>query len=122
MSTQFFNRLSQNYIEILNDDEYYDITIETGKGPKCKNIPCTHDYPVFTGLHFYDELYLQQKEYIYGELVDYLQKYLIKNKVKWIEQHFGLAYRTSFQSNSLLEFQQFCIDCMTKSRSNIQIT
>ena len=30
MSKQFFSRLSQNYIEILDDDEYYDITIEVG--------------------------------------------------------------------------------------------
>ncbi|RIA79382.1 hypothetical protein C1645_794445 [Glomus cerebriforme] len=36
MSTQFFNRLSQNYIEILEDDEYYDITIEVGKDPNVK--------------------------------------------------------------------------------------
>ncbi|GES90220.1 hypothetical protein GLOIN_2v1884231 [Rhizophagus clarus] len=55
-----------------------------------------------------DQLQLQ-------ELVEYLQKYLIDNKVKWMWQHFGLAYRISFQSNSLLELQQFCIDCMTKS-------
>ncbi|POG60560.1 hypothetical protein GLOIN_2v1712047 [Rhizophagus irregularis DAOM 181602=DAOM 197198] len=54
-----------------------------------------------------DQLHLQ-------ELIEYLQKYLINNKVKWMEQHFGLAYRTSFQSNSLLELQQFCIDCITK--------
>ena len=31
MSKQFFPRLSQNYIEILKDDEYYDINIEVGK-------------------------------------------------------------------------------------------
>ena len=31
MLSQFFTRLSENYIEILNDDEYYDITIEVGK-------------------------------------------------------------------------------------------
>jgi hypothetical protein len=36
MSSQFFNKLSQNYIEILNDDEYYDITIEVGKDPNVK--------------------------------------------------------------------------------------
>ena len=36
MSTQFFPRLSQNYIEILKDDEYYDITIEVGKDPHIK--------------------------------------------------------------------------------------
>ncbi|UZO04241.1 uncharacterized protein OCT59_024632 [Rhizophagus irregularis] len=36
MLTQFFTRLSENYIEILNDDEYYDITIEVGKDPNVK--------------------------------------------------------------------------------------
>ncbi|GES90303.1 BTB/POZ protein [Rhizophagus clarus] len=55
-----------------------------------------------------DQLYLQ-------EIVDYLQEYLIKNKSEWMEQHFGLVYQTSFQSNSLLELQNFCTDCMTKS-------
>jgi len=33
MSNQFFPKLSQNYIEILEDDKYYDITIEVGKDP-----------------------------------------------------------------------------------------
>ena len=36
MSTQFFSRLSQNYIEMLKDDEYYDITIEVGEDPNVK--------------------------------------------------------------------------------------
>ena len=36
MSTQFFSKLSQNYIELLEDDEYYDITIEVGKDPNVK--------------------------------------------------------------------------------------
>ena len=36
MSKQFFSRLSQNYIEILEDDEYYDITIEVGEDPNVK--------------------------------------------------------------------------------------
>ncbi len=36
MSTQFFSKLSQNYIEILEDDEYYDITIEVGEDPNVK--------------------------------------------------------------------------------------
>jgi hypothetical protein len=33
MSKQFFTKLSQNYIEILEDDEYYDVTIEVGEDP-----------------------------------------------------------------------------------------
>ena len=36
MSTQFFSKLSQNYIELLEDDEYYDITIEVGNDPYVK--------------------------------------------------------------------------------------
>src|SRR3989337_935597 len=36
MSVQFFPKLSQNYIEILEDDEYHDITIEIGKDPDVK--------------------------------------------------------------------------------------
>jgi hypothetical protein len=36
MSTQFFSKLSQNYIELLEDDEYYDITIEVGEDPNVK--------------------------------------------------------------------------------------
>ncbi|PKY62143.1 hypothetical protein RhiirA4_488115 [Rhizophagus irregularis] len=36
MSKQFFSGLSQNYMEILEDDEYYDqydVTIEVGEDP-----------------------------------------------------------------------------------------
>jgi hypothetical protein len=36
MSTQFFTKLSQNYIELLKDDEYYDVTIEVGEDPNVK--------------------------------------------------------------------------------------
>ncbi|UZO04939.1 uncharacterized protein OCT59_025301 [Rhizophagus irregularis] len=36
MVTQFFSKLSQNYIELLKDDEYYDITIEVGEDPNVK--------------------------------------------------------------------------------------
>ena len=36
MSHQFFTKLSNNYIEILDDDEYFDITIEVDKGQNVK--------------------------------------------------------------------------------------
>src|ERR1044071_6753130 len=36
MSKQFFSKLSQNFIEILDDDEFYDITIEVGKDSHVK--------------------------------------------------------------------------------------
>ena len=36
MTIEFFSKLSQNYIELLKDDEYYDITIEVGEDPNVK--------------------------------------------------------------------------------------
>ena len=36
MSKQFFQRLSTNLTELLEDDEYYDITIEVGKNSNMK--------------------------------------------------------------------------------------
>ena len=33
---QFFQKLSRNYIELLEDDEYYDTTIEVGEDPDVK--------------------------------------------------------------------------------------
>ncbi len=36
MLAQFFPKLSQNYIEILDDDEYFDVIIEVGEDPNVK--------------------------------------------------------------------------------------
>ncbi|GBB83394.1 hypothetical protein RclHR1_10110006 [Rhizophagus clarus] len=53
-------------------------------------------------------------ELLLNELVDYLQPYLIENKADWMEKHFELIHRTSFQSNNLLELQKFCTEFMAK--------
>jgi hypothetical protein len=67
---------------------------------------------IFKVLLAADELLIQ-------EIVDYLQKYLIENKSNWMEQHFELVHRKSFQSNSLLQLQQFCTDFMAKSPEKV---
>ncbi|EXX68517.1 uncharacterized protein OCT59_029156 [Rhizophagus irregularis] len=168
MSKQFFPNLSQNYIGILEDDEYYDITIEVGEDPNVKIfrahmiILCyrspflrrtlssnkKNDNSVLAHIKFSNispEIFQIILRYIYGgiislneqepseilkvlvaadqlflkELIDYLQKYLIENKSEWMEQYFEHIYRTSSQSNSLLELQQYCIDFMAKSPEKI---
>ena len=37
MDDKFLPKLSQNLLEILDDDEYYDVNIEVGNGPYVKN-------------------------------------------------------------------------------------
>ena len=54
MSTQFFSNLSQNFIELLNDDEYYDITIEIGEDPNVKI------FRAHTGILCYRSPYLRR--------------------------------------------------------------
>ncbi|GBC34404.2 hypothetical protein GLOIN_2v1884231 [Rhizophagus irregularis DAOM 181602=DAOM 197198] len=141
MISKFFERLSQDYIEILNDDEYYDVTIEVVSNKKDNDGVVAHiKLPNIS-----PEIFQTILEYIYGgvislnehepleilkvltaadelflqELIDHLQKYLIENKPEWIGQHFELTHRTSFQSNSLLELQQFCTSFMAKSPDKI---
>ncbi|CAB4429976.1 unnamed protein product [Rhizophagus irregularis] len=170
MSTQFFSNLSRNYIEILEDSEYYDVTIEVGEDPNVKifrahmNILC-HRSPYLRRvlvsinkknnndsvlshtklLNILPEIFQIVLKYIYGgilsldeentsdilkvlvaadelilhELVDYLQTYLIENKADWLEKHFELIHRISFQSNNLLELQKFCTEFMAKSPDKI---
>ncbi len=36
MSKRFFSKSSQNYIELLEDNEYYDVSIEIGEDPNVK--------------------------------------------------------------------------------------
>ncbi|GBC11615.2 hypothetical protein GLOIN_2v1868421 [Rhizophagus irregularis DAOM 181602=DAOM 197198] len=91
MSIKFFTKLSQNYIELLKDDEYYDITIEVvhiklpNISPEIFQIILEYIYGGIISLNMNDasdfikvlaaadKLHLQ-------ELVNYLQNYLIENK------------------------------------------
>ncbi|GBB91477.1 hypothetical protein RclHR1_01880008 [Rhizophagus clarus] len=172
MLGKFFDKLSQNYIEILDDDKYYDITIEVGRDPYVK-IFRAHMIILYYRLPFLRRILVSNRsnrnyncndvlthiklpsvtpeifeiilKYIYGgtislnekepsiilevlvaagelllqELVDYLQRYLIIVKSEWLEQNFELTLKTSFQSNSLLELQEFCTDFMAKSPEKV---
>uniref|UniRef100_U9USC0 Kelch-like protein 17 n=1 Tax=Rhizophagus irregularis (strain DAOM 181602 / DAOM 197198 / MUCL 43194) TaxID=747089 RepID=U9USC0_RHIID len=156
-------KLSQNLLEILNDEEYYDITIEVGNDPHVKV------FRAHMVILYYRSPYLQRilstnkkkndgtlthiklpnispeifhiiLRYIYGgklslkeydtpdvikilvdasklslqELVTYIQYYLIENETNWMEQNFNLIYQTSFENNSFLELQKYCIDLISK--------
>ncbi|GES83628.1 kinase-like domain-containing protein [Rhizophagus clarus] len=53
------------------------------------------------------------------ELITHLQSFLIENKKNWMEQNFNFVYKTSFENNSFLELQNFCIEFMTKEPEKI---
>ncbi|GBC11612.2 BTB/POZ protein [Rhizophagus irregularis DAOM 181602=DAOM 197198] len=120
MPVQFFT----NYIELLKDDEYHDITIEVGEDPNVKlfrahkNILC------------YRSPYLRQilssnKENnnvltriklpnVLPEIFQTILEYIYGDKPEWIEQNFGLTHQISSKSNNLLELQEYCSNIMAQ--------
>ena len=53
------------------------------------------------------------------ELVVYIQSYLIKNSVNWMEQNASLMYQTSFSNESFFELQKFCTELLSKRPEKI---
>src|SRR5436190_3661618 len=53
------------------------------------------------------------------ELITYLQSFLIEKKASWMEQNFGLIYKTSFENDSFMELQKFCTELMSKRPEKI---
>src|SRR3984885_4183505 len=118
MVGKFLPKLSRNLLEVLDDEEYYDIMIEVGNDPYVKvfrahivilnyrspylrrilstNRKKNDGTLVHIKLVAASELNLQ-------ELVDYLQSSLIEDNITWIELNFNLIYKTSFENDSFLE-------------------
>ncbi|GBC27387.2 BTB/POZ protein [Rhizophagus irregularis DAOM 181602=DAOM 197198] len=138
---KFLPKLSQNFLELLNDDEYYDITIEVGNDPYKNDGILTHiKLP-----NILPEIFQIILRYIYGgrlslkeynvtdiikiliaanelslqEIIIHLQSFLIENKKNWLEQNFNLIYGTSFENESFLELQNFCTELITKEPNKI---
>ncbi|EXX67843.1 BTB/POZ protein [Rhizophagus irregularis DAOM 181602=DAOM 197198] len=168
MIINFLPKLSQNLLDILNDEEYYDVTIEVGNGPHIKifraHMVILHYRSTYlrrilstnknkndgTLVHIklsniLPEIFQIILRYIYGgrisleeydtsdiinvllaaselglqELITYAQSFLIKTKADWMESNFNLIYQTSFENDSFLELQRFCIDLSSKEPDKI---
>ena len=48
------------------------------------------------------------------EIIPHIQSFLIENKANWVEQNFNYIYQTSFENDSFLELQKYCIELMSK--------
>ncbi|RIA83045.1 hypothetical protein C1645_834419 [Glomus cerebriforme] len=168
INNKLLPKLSQNLLEILNDDEYYDITIEVGNDPyvkvfrahmvilnyrspylrrilstnKKKNdeslthiklpyispdafqIVLRYIYGGRLSLEEYDppdiiEILVTANQLSLQELIPYLESFLIENQTNWMEQNFDLIYRTSFENDSFLGLQDYCMDLISKESNKI---
>uniref|UniRef100_U9TC17 Kelch-like protein 17 n=1 Tax=Rhizophagus irregularis (strain DAOM 181602 / DAOM 197198 / MUCL 43194) TaxID=747089 RepID=U9TC17_RHIID len=139
---KFLPKLSQNLLELLDDDEFYDITIEVGSDPYVKifrahmNI-LSYRSPYFRKIlsdknksifKLFSEGYdfsvffktlVAASEFDLQELVNHLQSFLIQKHTSWIIKNFSLIYQTSLENNSLLELQNYCNDLITNKPDKI---
>ncbi|GES80777.1 carbohydrate-binding module family 13 protein [Rhizophagus clarus] len=118
---EFLPKLSQNLLEILDDEEYYDITIEVGNDP---NIILRYIYGGKLSVEKYDipdllKILVTANELNLQELSNYLQSFLVKNNASWIEQNFNLVYQTSFETDSFPELQKYCNTIISKKPDKI---
>ncbi|GES83732.1 carbohydrate-binding module family 13 protein [Rhizophagus clarus] len=141
-SYKLLSKLSQNLLEILDDEEYYDITIEVGNDPHKKNdgtlthiklpnisaetflIILKYIYNGKLPLKEYDildiiKILTAASELNLEELISYIQLFLIKNETKWMEQNFNLIYQMSFNNDSFLDLQKFCTELISKQPEKV---
>ncbi|GES76333.1 carbohydrate-binding module family 13 protein [Rhizophagus clarus] len=116
-------KLSQNLLETLDDEEYYDITIEAGNESNVEIFLLRYIYGGMIPLEEYDVLDIVKilvavNELSLQELIPYLESFLIENKANWMEQNFDLIYQISFENDSFSELQKYCIDLISNKEPN----
>ncbi|RIA87323.1 hypothetical protein C1645_878100 [Glomus cerebriforme] len=134
VDNKFLPKLSQNLLEILNDDEYYDITIENDGTltniklpnilPEIFQIILRYIYGGRLSLDEHDtsdiiKILVTANELSLQELIPYFESFLIENKKNWVEQNFNLIYQTCFQNDSFLELQKYCTYLISKEPNKI---
>ncbi|GBB92836.1 hypothetical protein RclHR1_20630002 [Rhizophagus clarus] len=134
-NNKFLSKLSQNLLEILNDEEYYDITVEVGNDPDVK-IFRAHMVILNYRSPYLRRILSTNKKKNDGtlthiklpnilpeifqiilslqELIPHLQSFLIKNKENWLEQNFNLIYQMSLENDTFLDLQIFFSELISK--------
>src|SRR6266536_1740666 len=106
-------KLSQNLLEILDDEEYHYLSFYL-----------RYIYGGKVSLEEYDisdiiKILVTAFELGLQELTPYLESFLIENKTNWMERNFDLIYQTSFENDSFLKLQKYCTDLISKEPSKI---
>ncbi|GBC27002.2 BTB/POZ protein [Rhizophagus irregularis DAOM 181602=DAOM 197198] len=133
--------LSQSLLNTLDNDEYYDITIEVGNDtdesedenlahiklpnilPEIFEIVLRYIYGGKLDLEINDtsniiKVLVAVSELGLQELVPLLQSFLINKNVKWMEQNFNLVFETCFENDSFPELQKYCVKFLSKNPDN----
>ncbi|RIB00213.1 hypothetical protein C2G38_2051810, partial [Gigaspora rosea] len=146
MGEKFFKKLSNNYLELLDDKEDFNVTIKIGESSNAtktckdnrnmKTINLKHTSTeqfdiiikyIYGGVislenqdaSFIFDLLIMANEFLLEELTTFLEKHLIEEKSHWLRLHFTQIYQKSFQNNQFQNLQKWCNDFLVKYPTKI---
>ncbi|RHZ77531.1 hypothetical protein Glove_177g142 [Diversispora epigaea] len=137
MVLKFFDKLSQNLIELLNDRDDYNVIIEV-ENKELENIkPDENNNKIIIKLSISAQIFNVILQYIYGGIVDLencetrfiydlmlaadefeleeLETLLIETKGSWLRTHFSFIYHFIFnRHDDFKKLKNFCNDIVVK--------
>ncbi|RIB20701.1 hypothetical protein C2G38_2178647 [Gigaspora rosea] len=105
MTIKLFEKLSSNYIKLLENGDDFIVIIEVGKSPVIKEFKA------------HSAILNPAYELLFEELAEILETYLIESMAYWIHSNITQVYKTSFQNNRLKKLQQ----CSLIKRDDLQL-
>ncbi|RHZ57039.1 hypothetical protein Glove_395g2 [Diversispora epigaea] len=125
MSLKFFDKLSQDFSELLNDKKEYNVIIEVDKEEKKKSFTAhsvvflSYIYGGIVEVENSDtktvyELMVNANELELEELSVKLESYLIESKASWLRIHFSLIYHSIYDGNEFKGLKKFYNDIIAK--------
>ncbi|RHZ81615.1 hypothetical protein Glove_117g65 [Diversispora epigaea] len=126
MFLNFFDKLSQNLIELLNDGDDYNpnennikIIIKSSISAQIFNVILQYIYGGIIDLEncetrFIYDLMLASDEFELKELTNKLETLLIETKGSWLRTHFSYIYHFIFNRNDFKKLKNFCNDIVVK--------
>ncbi|RIB29206.1 hypothetical protein C2G38_2155880 [Gigaspora rosea] len=124
MTVKFLEKLSDNYLGLLDDKEDFNIIIKVGESPNTKIFQAHSAILRYRSLYFRNELanirifllenhnassifelMLIAYEFLFDELAKYLEIHLIEKEAHWLRLNFTRTYQKSFENNKLQELQ-----------------
>ncbi|RIB05200.1 hypothetical protein C2G38_2220338 [Gigaspora rosea] len=120
MVIKLFEKLSNNYIELFEKGEDYNVVINVGESPNVK------EFKAYSGILKYRSRYFQNEltkainntnitdELLFEELTTVIETHLIESNAHWLRIHFSHIYKTSFENKNLKKLQKWCNDIVAK--------
>ncbi|RHZ73564.1 hypothetical protein Glove_230g189 [Diversispora epigaea] len=121
MALKNFDKLSQNFIELLNDKEECNVIIEVGEEESEKTFTAHSAILRYQNMDtriMYD-LMVVANELEFEELSEKLENRLIESKASWLRTRFSFVYHSIFKHNKFKNLENFCNDIIVKHPSTI---